>query len=54
MMPPTALRDGVLRIAADAAQAALEAQTLHLGELQAQLAALQDATAKTIAAKIPK
>lgn len=35
--------------AADTAQAALEAQTLHLGELQAQLAALQDATAKTIA-----
>ena len=35
--------------AADAAQTALEAQTLHLGELQAQLAALQDATAKTIA-----
>jgi murein DD-endopeptidase MepM/ murein hydrolase activator NlpD len=35
--------------AADAAQAALDAQTQHLGELQAQLAALQDTTAKTIA-----
>ncbi len=35
--------------AADAAQTALDAQTLHLGELQAQLAALQDTTAKTIA-----
>ena len=35
--------------AADAARAALEAQTLHLGELQAQLTALQDTTAKTIA-----
>ncbi|WP_366820071.1 M23 family metallopeptidase [Microbacterium sp.] len=35
--------------AADAAQAALDAQTLHLGELQAQLAALEDTTAKTIA-----
>ncbi|WP_438354684.1 peptidoglycan DD-metalloendopeptidase family protein [Microbacterium sp. CJ88] len=34
--------------AADAAQAALDAQTLHLGELQAQLAALEDTTAKTI------
>lgn len=35
--------------AADAAQAALDAQTLHLGELQAQLAALEDTAAKTIA-----
>ena len=35
--------------AADAAKAALDEQTLHLGELQAQLAALQDTTAKTIA-----
>jgi len=35
--------------AADAAQAALDAQTLYLGELQAQLAALEDTTAKTIA-----
>ena len=35
--------------AADAAQAAVDAQTLHLGELQAQLAALEDTTAKTIA-----
>lgn len=35
--------------AADAAQAALDAQTLNLGQLQAQLAALQDTTAKTIA-----
>lgn len=35
--------------AVDAAQAALDAQTLHLGELQAQLAALEDTTAKTIA-----
>lgn len=36
--------------AADAAQAALDAQTDHLEDLQAQLAALQDATAKTVAA----
>ena len=36
--------------AADAAQAALDAQTMHLEELQAQLAALQDTTAKTVAA----
>lgn len=35
--------------AADAAQAALDAQSLHLGELQAQLAALEDTAAKTIA-----
>ena len=35
--------------AADAAQAALDTQTLHLAELEAQLAALQDTTAKTIA-----
>ena len=35
--------------AADAAQTALDTQTLHLGELQAQLAALQDTTARTIA-----
>ncbi len=35
--------------AADAAQTALDKQTLRLGELQAQLAALQDTTAKTIA-----
>ncbi|MGC5173005.1 M23 family metallopeptidase [Microbacterium sp. DT81.1] len=35
--------------ATDAAQAALDAQTLNLGQLQAQLAALQDTTAKTIA-----
>ena len=34
--------------AADAARVALDAQTLHLGELQAQLAALEDSTAKTI------
>jgi len=36
--------------AADAAQAALDAQTAHLEDLQAQLAALQDTTAKTVAA----
>ena len=36
--------------AADAAQAALDAQTEHLEDLQAQLAALQDTTAKTVAA----
>jgi murein DD-endopeptidase MepM/ murein hydrolase activator NlpD len=35
--------------AADAAQAALDAQTVNLGQLEAQLAALQDTTAKTIA-----
>jgi murein DD-endopeptidase MepM/ murein hydrolase activator NlpD len=35
--------------AADAAQAALEAQQTHLVELQAQLAALQDTSAKTLA-----
>lgn len=35
--------------AADAAQAALDAQALHLGKLKAQLAALEDATAKTVA-----
>ncbi|MFE7844553.1 M23 family metallopeptidase [Microbacterium sp. NPDC057407] len=35
--------------AAEAAQAALDAQTLHLDELRAQLAALEDTTAKTIA-----
>jgi len=35
--------------AADAAQTALDEQTLRLGELQAQLAALEDTTAKTIA-----
>lgn len=35
--------------AAHAAQAALDAQTINLGQLQAQLAALQDTTAKTIA-----
>lgn len=35
--------------AADAAEAALEAQRNHLGELEAQLAALQDETAQTIA-----
>lgn len=36
--------------AADAAQAALDAQTQHLEDLQAQLAALQDTTATTVAA----
>ncbi|MGU3646451.1 peptidoglycan DD-metalloendopeptidase family protein [Microbacterium sp. C23T] len=35
--------------AADEAQAALDAQNAKRGELQAQLAALQDATAKTVA-----
>lgn len=35
--------------AAEAAEVALEAQNTHLVELQAQLAALQDSTAKTIA-----
>ena len=35
--------------AADAAQAALDEQNLRRGELEAQLAALQDTTAKTIA-----
>lgn len=35
--------------AADAAQVALDAQNTHLVELQAQLAALQDTTTKTIA-----
>ncbi len=35
--------------AADAAQAALDAQTQHLAELQAQLAALKDTTAQTVA-----
>lgn len=35
--------------AAAAAEAALEAQSAHLGNLQAQLAALQDTTAKTVA-----
>ena len=35
--------------AADAAQVALEEQQSHLGELEAQLAALQDTTAQTIA-----
>ena len=35
--------------ATDAAQAALDTQTLHLAELEAQLAALQDTSAKTIA-----
>ncbi|MFT4135370.1 M23 family metallopeptidase [Microbacterium sp.] len=36
--------------AANAAQAAAEAAAMHLTELQAQLAALQDTTAKTVAA----
>src|SRR5690606_26504928 len=36
--------------AADAAQAALDAQETHLEDLKAQLAALQDTTAKTVAA----
>jgi murein DD-endopeptidase MepM/ murein hydrolase activator NlpD len=36
--------------AADVAQAALDAQTAHLADLEAQLAALKDTTAKTIAA----
>lgn len=35
--------------AAEAAQAALTAQNQHLGDLQAQLAALKDTTAKTVA-----
>ncbi|MGA7147033.1 MAG: M23 family peptidase, partial [Microbacterium sp.] len=35
--------------AADAAQAALDEQTLRQGELEAQLAALQDTTARTVA-----
>ncbi|MFV0433462.1 MAG: M23 family peptidase, partial [Leucobacter sp.] len=35
--------------AADAAQAALDAQTAHLADLQAQLAALKDTTTKTVA-----
>lgn len=35
--------------AADAAQAALDAQTAHLEDLEAQLAALKDTTAKTVA-----
>ena len=35
--------------AADEAETALEAQALRRGELEAQLAALQDATVKTVA-----
>ncbi|WP_235038178.1 M23 family metallopeptidase [Microbacterium sp. 18062] len=35
--------------AAEAAQAALDEQSTHLGDLQAQLAALKDTTAKTVA-----